>query len=136
MGRILGLDPGTKRIGVAVSDALQMTAQPGRALDASASDLLGRITELAAEVDAERIVVGFPISLNGNEGPAAQAARSFAAEVAEATGLPVELQDERFSTATAERVLVEAGLRRSRRRRVRDGVAAAVFLQAYLDGRR
>jgi putative Holliday junction resolvase len=136
MGRILGLDPGTRRIGVAVSDALQMTAQPRQALDASASALMERINALAAEVEAERIVVGLPISLNGNEGPAAQAARDFAAKVAEATGLPVELQDERFSTATAERVLVEAGLRRSRRRRVRDGVAAAVFLQAYLDGRR
>jgi putative Holliday junction resolvase len=136
VGRILGLDPGTRRIGVAVSDALHITAQPRQTLDASAPDLLDRIVALAVEVEAERIVVGLPIGLNGTEGAAAAAARGFATRVAEASGLPVDLQDERFSTATAERLLVEAGLRRRRRRQVRDGIAAAVFLQAYLDGRR
>jgi len=136
MDRILGLDPGTRRIGVAVSDALQITAQPRPALDASAPDVVERIGALAAEVEAERIVVGLPIGLDGTEGAAAATAREFAGRVAEETGLPVDLQDERFSTATAERLLVEAGLRRQRRRRVRDGVAAAIILQAYLDGRR
>ncbi len=136
MGRILGLDPGTRRIGVAASDTRQVTAQPRAALDAVAPDLMERIAALAREVEAERIVVGLPLGLDGSEGAAALAARDFAARVGEATGRPVDLYDERFSTVTAERVLVEAGLRRSRRRRVRDGVAAAVFLQAYLDGRR
>jgi putative Holliday junction resolvase len=76
------------------------------------------------------------IGLDGKEGAAAGAARELADRVAEATGLPVDLYDERFSTVTAERVLVSAGVRRKRRKDVRDRVAAAVFLQAYLDGRR
>jgi putative Holliday junction resolvase len=136
MGRVLGLDPGSKRIGVAVSDPLGLTAQPHGVLDATASDLKERLQELVAELEVDRIVVGLPVSLDGGEGPAAEEARRFAAQVREATGLPVELFDERFSSLTAERVLVEAGMRREKRRGARDRVAAAVFLQAYLDGRR
>lgn len=136
MSRIVGLDPGERRIGVAVSDGLHLTAQPHGTLDAEADDLDDRLRELAAEVDAEELVVGLPVGLNGREGPAAAAARRFAARVEAATGLPVILYDERFSSLSAERVLVEAGVRRARRKRARDRVAAAVFLQAYLDGRR
>jgi len=133
MSRVLALDPGSRRIGVALSDPLRITAQPFDVLDAGAGDLMDRIRSLAAEHDVEQIVVGFPVSLDGGEGPAAAAARRFADRVAAATGLPVDLQDERFSTVTAERVLLEAGVRRERRRGVRDRVAAAVFLQSYLD---
>lgn len=135
-GRVLGLDPGTKRVGVAVSDPLGITAQPRGVLDGSDPHLMEAIAGLAVEVGAERIVVGLPVSLNGSEGPAAIAAREFAAAVGEATGLPVELADERFTSVTAERVLVQAGLSGRRRRAVRDRVAAAVMLQAYLDGGR
>jgi putative Holliday junction resolvase len=133
MGRILALDPGTKRVGVAVSDPLHLTAQPHGALDATAEDLDVGLKEMVEELDVERIVVGLPVGLSGEEGAAARAARAFAARVAAATGLPVELHDERFSTTTAERALLEAGMRRRRRRETRDRVAAAVFLQAYLD---
>ncbi len=81
----------------------------------------------------ERIIVGLPTGLSGVEGPSAKAARAFGSLVAEATGLPVEYQDERFTTVTAESALLEGGVRREKRRDVRDKVAAAVILQAYLD---
>jgi putative Holliday junction resolvase len=136
VGRVLALDPGTRRVGVAVSDPLGITAQPHGVLDAGDPSLMEHIARLGAELDVERIVVGLPVSLNGSEGPAAAAARRFAAAVGEATGLPVELADERFTSVTAERVLVQAGLSGRRRRAVRDRVAAAVMLQAYLDGGR
>lgn len=135
-GRVLALDPGSRRVGVAVSDPLRITAQPHSVLDAEDPDLMGKIARLGADLGVERIVVGLPVSLNGTEGPAAVAARTFAAAVAGATGLPVELADERFTSVSAERVLVEAGLSGRRRRAVRDRVAAAVLLQAYLDGGR
>ena len=136
VGRVLGLDPGTRRVGVAVSDPLGITAQPRTVLDGGDPRLMEEIARLAAELGAERIVVGLPVSLNGTEGPSAAAARAFAAAVGEATGLPVELADERFTSVSAERVLVQAGLSGRRRRAVRDRVAAAVMLQAYLDGGR
>ena len=78
-------------------------------------------------------MVGLPTSLSGGEGPAAAAARAFATLVAEATGLPMEYQDERFTTVTAETALLEGGVSRAKRRDVRDKVAAAVILQMYLD---
>jgi putative Holliday junction resolvase len=135
-GRVLALDFGTRRIGVAVSDPLGISAQPHSVVDGSDPELMSEIVRLVAELGVERIVVGLPLSLDGREGPAANQARRFAQEVAEATARPVELLDERFTTVTAERVLVEAGLPGRRRRLVRDRVAAAVLLQAYLDGAR
>lgn len=134
--RVLALDFGTRRVGVAVSDPLGITAQAHSVLDAEDPALMDRITRLAGELGAERIVVGLPVSLDGREGPAAVAARRFAEEAGAATGLPVHLVDERFTTVSAERVLVAAGLSGRRRRRVRDRVAAAVLLQFYLDGER
>lgn len=135
MGRIVALDPGTVRVGVAVSDPLGITAQPHSSLDARAPDLVDVLAELVAELDADEVVVGLPVSLDGSEGPAAAAARRFAARVAAAVDVPVVLHDERFSSTTAERTMLEAGARRERRRAARDRVAAAVFLQTYLDGR-
>jgi putative Holliday junction resolvase len=135
-GRVLAVDPGSRRVGLAVSDPLGLTAQPHSVLDAEAPGLIAEIGRLAAELGVERIVVGLPVSLNGSEGPAAAGARRFAAELAAGTGLPVEMFDERFTTVSAERVLVAAGLAGRRRRAVRDRVAAAVLLQAYLDGGR
>lgn len=88
---------------------------------------------LCEEHDVERIVVGLPTGLSGVEGPSAEAARTVGTAVAEATGLPVEYQDERFTTVTAEAALLEGGVRRAKRRDVRDKVAAAVILQTYLD---
>ena len=136
MTRILGLDYGTRRIGVAVSDPLGLTAGPLEVLDATAADFDERLRNLAEGLGVELIVVGLPVGLDGREGQAAGDARRFAERVAAATGLPVEMYDERFSTVTAERALLESGMRRERRKEARDRVAAAVFLQAYLDGRR
>jgi putative Holliday junction resolvase len=133
MGRVLALDPGTARIGVAVSDPLGITAQPHSVLTAGPA-LLKRIEELAVQLDVRQIVVGLPVNLDGSEGPAARHAREFADRVRSATGLPTDLVDERFSTVIAERAMIEGRVRRSRRRHSRDGVAAAVFLQSYLDG--
>jgi putative Holliday junction resolvase len=135
-GRVLAVDPGSRRVGLAVSDPLGLTGQPHSVLDAEAPGLIAEIGRVAAELGVERIVVGLPVSLNGSEGPAAAAARRFAAELAAATGLPVEMFDERFTTVSAERVLAAARLPGRRRRAVRDRVAAAVLLQAYLDGGR
>jgi len=135
-GRVLALDFGTRRVGVAVSDPLGISAQPHSVLDGTDPGLMGIIGRLAGDLGVERIVVGLPLSLDGSEGPAAAAARRFAAEVAASTGLPVNLLDERFTTVSAERVLVEAGLTGRRRRVVRDRVAATVLLQSYLDGGR
>jgi putative Holliday junction resolvase len=135
MGRILGLDPGTVRIGAAVSDPLGITAQPHSSLDAGDPDLFDTIAALVDELDVELVVVGLPVSLDGSEGPAAMRAREFAAEVAAAVTVPVELHDERFSSVTAEQAMIEMGARRADRKAARDRVAAAVFLQAYLDGR-
>ncbi len=133
-GRIVGLDYGERRIGVAVSDALRLTAQPWGVIDRKRDDVVASLRRLVGETEATLIVVGLPIHLAGHEGPAAEAARRFAADVADITGLPVEFTDERFTTAVAERVLLESGMRREQRREARDKVAAAVMLQSYLDG--
>jgi putative Holliday junction resolvase len=135
VGRIMALDHGSDRIGVAVSDPLGITAQPHSTLDSASERLMDDIRNLAGEMDVELVVVGLPVSLDGTEGPSAAAARHFAAEVGVATGLDVEMVDERFTSNIAERVMIEAGTRRRDRREARDRVAAAVFLQSYLDGR-
>lgn len=135
-GRILGLDYGERRIGVAASDSIRLTAQPISVIDLAAGSLEDQLGPLLADIDVDLIVVGLPISLSGHEGPSAVAARRFAGEVGDISGLPVELFDERFSSVTADRVLVEAGVRRDRRKKVRDKLAAAVMLQAYLDQHR
>lgn len=132
-GRILGLDPGSRRVGVAVSDPGSTIAQPLAVWPRSR--LLDELRRLLTEIDVDRIVVGHPVSLSGDRGPAAAAAEELATEIAEATGLPVDLHDERFTTVAAERSLLEGGTRRRRRREVRDKVAAAVMLQSYLDRR-
>ena len=135
MGRILGLDPGTVRIGVAVSDPLGLTAQPHSSLAAADPGVLDAIATLVDDLEVEAVVVGLPVSLDGTEGPAAASARAFADRVRERLDVPVESYDERFSSVTAERTMIELGATRSDRKAARDRVAAAVFLQAYLDGR-
>ncbi|MFZ6002757.1 MAG: Holliday junction resolvase RuvX [Actinomycetota bacterium] len=136
--RALGIDLGTQRIGVALSDSAGSLATPyevvkrcgDRARDHS------RIADLAREVGAECLVVGLPLRLDGTAGPAAQAAISEADELALATGLPVEMWDERLTTVTADRDLLALDMKAPARRRVVDKVAASVMLQAWLDHRR
>lgn len=132
-GRVLGLDPGTKRIGVAVSDGLRIAASPLEVLDAASPDLLSRIGALVAEYEVVEVAVGLPTSLSGAEGPSAEAARRLADDVAGATGLPVHLVDERFTSRMAESSMLEAGVRRRDRRANLDKVAASIMLQSFLD---
>lgn len=134
--RVLGIDPGERRVGVALSDPVGIIASPLMVIDLRAEDLFETIQSLCETHDVGRIVVGLPIGLSGEEGPAATKARRLAAEVAAATGLSVDLHDERFTSVTAEDALVEGGVKRRDRREIRDKVAAAVMLQAYLDSGR
>jgi putative Holliday junction resolvase len=128
MGRVLALDYGTVRIGVAVSDPLRITAQP---LDVVfVGDLDARLPDLVQDVD--EIIVGLPTSLDGTEGPSAVAAREFARRVEQLTGIAVRMIDERFTTSDAQRALLEGGVRRKRRKDVVDKVAAALLLEGYL----
>ena len=133
--RILGLDPGEARIGVALSDPLGIIAQPHAVLDRRHGDVMAELRRIVAENDVDLIVVGLPIGLAGGEGPAAARARDLGQRVAEDLGVSVEHYDERFTTVQAEAALLESGMRRDDRRARRDMVAAALMLQAYLDHR-
>ena len=135
--RALGLDLGSKRIGVAVSDSSGTIASPLTVLQRARSRRHDheRIAALVREEEAECVVVGMPLSLSGADGPAARAARKEVAALATVVGVPVEIHDERFTTVTAERMLAESGVRGVARRQVVDKVAAAVILQAWLDAR-
>ncbi|MBV8385908.1 MAG: Holliday junction resolvase RuvX [Acidimicrobiia bacterium] len=132
-GRVLGLDLGTRRIGVAVGAGT--IATPHSVLERSrdrATDHAA-IAALVDEVGAERVVVGLPLSLDGKMGPAATAAAEEAAALGDVLAVPVETYDERLTTVTADRSLSSLGLKGQARRRVVDKVAAAVILQAWLD---
>lgn len=135
--RALGIDLGSKRIGVALSDSAGSLATPYEVLARSGSREHdhGRIGALAEEAGAECLVVGLPLSLDGSVGAAAQAARDEAEELGRATGLPVELWDERLTTVTADRDLLALDMKAPARRRVVDKVAASIMLQAWLDHR-
>ncbi len=135
--RALGLDLGAKRIGVAVSDRSGTIATPLTVLERSRSrrEDHRRIAELVHAEEAEIVVVGLPLGLSGAHGPAARAAAAEAAQIATVVDVPVETHDERLTTVTADRALLDAGLRAPARRRVVDKVAAAVMLQAWLDRR-
>jgi putative Holliday junction resolvase len=136
--RTIGIDLGSRRIGVAVSNSEGTMAGPYEVVERSGDRARDhrRIAELVAEADANRVVVGLPLSLDGSTGRAATAALEEAAEMASAIPVPVETYDERLTTVTANRGLIEARMRADARRRVVDKVAAAVMLQAWLDGRR
>ena len=133
-GPVLGLDLGARRIGLALSDEVARIAFPAGHMERSslAADLAALQT-LVKERAVTRIVVGLPLLLSGGDGTGAQAARRFAAALGEATGLPVALLDERFTSAEAERALREAPARRRRRRKeVIDAMAATLLLRTYL----
>jgi putative Holliday junction resolvase len=133
--RLLGLDPGSKTIGVAVSDVGRMIASPHTALKRAKLAINAReIKALAEKLGAFGLVVGLPLSMDGSLGPAAQAARDWTRALSDATGLPAALWDERLSSAAVNRFLIEdADLSRARRAAVVDRMAAAYLLQAALD---
>jgi putative Holliday junction resolvase len=134
--RALGVDLGTRRIGLALSDPSRTVATPHEVLRRSGDAAADRraIVDTARRQDANVIVVGLPLSLSGRSGPAARAAlEEVEALRAVAGNIEVTVHDERLTTVTAERALTEAGLRREARRRVVDKVAAAVMLQSWLE---
>jgi len=134
--RTMGLDLGTHRIGIAVSDELGMTAQPVTTLRrrTAAADL-AQLKNLAEAHQVEKWVVGLPLHMNGTEGPEAAQARQFGAALESASGRPVEFFDERLSTRFAERVLLEADMSRKKRRQLIDRLSAVIILQGWLDQR-
>lgn len=130
--RIMGLDLGEKTIGIAISDALQMTAQPLTTLMRQEGKELERLEALICEYGIERVVVGLPRNMNGSLGPQAERAQEFGRALEAKAGVPVTFWDERLTTVAAERVLLEADLSRRKRKKVIDQVSAAVMLEGYL----
>ena len=134
MRRVIAIDLGTKRIGVAVTDALRLSALPHATIARKGGRHdLDAIAAVVDELDAERVVLGLPLSPDGDEGRAAKSAHAFAERLRGALSVPVEMVDESFSTVEAEDVLLAADLSRARRREVVDRVAAAVILRRWMD---
>jgi len=135
--RFLGLDVGNRRIGVAVSDELGLTAQPVLTLERKRSrrEDLRSLARLARKFSVVGIVVGNPVHMSGEVSVQAQKNQIFAAELGELAGLPIHLWDERLTSHEAHRILYEAGHKRQQHRRVVDQVAATLILQSFLDER-
>ena len=135
--RVIGLDIGSKRIGIAVSDELGFTAQPVETLMSKGVEAdLDRIVTLVDQYGADEIVVGVPYNMNGTEGPEAKKVRALMDKISARLHIPVREWDERLSTVAAERALLEADMSRAKRRKVIDKLAAMIILQVYLDRRR
>ena len=137
MRRILGLDYGTKTVGVALSDELHITAQPLETITRKDANKLrktyARIEELVKEYDVEKIVLGLPKNMNNTAGERVVATEAFRDKLAARTGLEIVMWDERLSTVSAMSVLKEGGVRREDRKQYVDKLAASLILQGYLD---
>ena len=132
--RILALDHGTKRIGVAVSDELKVIAQPLEFIPAEPfAEFLARLKEILREKEVELILIGMPRNMNGSYGPAALKVQEFVAALRDAVTVPIQTWDERLTSAQAQRFLIQGRVRREKRREKVDKTAAAILLQAYLD---
>lgn len=132
--RILALDVGKRRIGVAVSDELGLTAQGLDTIERKNNrEDFGALARLAAEKNAGMFLVGNPLHMSGQEGRQAEWVRGFADALSERTGLPVKLWDERLTTVAAERTLRQSGISLAKRKRAVDRLAAVILLQSYLD---
>lgn len=135
--RIMGLDLGSKTVGVAISDPLLITAQPIETIVRKDENKLrrtfARIEELIVEYGVEKIVLGYPKNMNDTVGPRAQFSEEFRESLMRRTGLEVVLWDERLTTVAAEEVLIESDVRRENRKKYVDQIAAVFILQEYLD---
>jgi putative pre-16S rRNA nuclease len=132
--RILALDHGTKRIGVAVSDETKTIAQPLEYIPAEPfAGFLERVKQLIREREIELILVGLPRNMDGSYGPAAQKVEVFAAALKTAITVPIKLWDERLTSSQANRILIQGKVRRDKRKEKVDKMAAAILLQSYLD---
>jgi putative holliday junction resolvase len=133
--RILALDHGTKRIGVAVSDETHTIAQPLEYIPAEPfADFLARLKQLLVEKEIGLILVGLPRNMDGSYGPAALKVQTFVAALKDAIAVPIRTQDERLTSAQANRILIQGNVRRDQRKEKVDKMAAAILLQSYLDG--
>ncbi|MGT2802298.1 putative holliday junction resolvase [Streptococcus henryi] len=135
--RIMGLDVGSKTVGIAISDPLGFTAQGVEIIkiDEEAGDFgFDRLGELVKEYKVDKFVVGLPKNMNNTEGPRVEASKAYGEKIADLFGIPVDYQDERLTTVQAERMLVEqADVSRGKRKKVIDKLAAQLILQNYLD---
>ena len=130
----MALDVGERRVGVAMSDLSQTLASPYTTLQAHPQAVLfQKIQQLIIKEEVVELVIGLPISLNGQEGPQAQRIRQFIAAIATCVSVPLHTCDERYTTAEAQRVMIEAGLRPEQRKAKIDEVAASIILQDYLN---
>lgn len=138
--RIMGLDLGSKTVGVAISDPLLITAQGieiiRRKDENKLRQTLARIEELILECEVGEIVLGFPKHMNNDIGDRARFSMEFQEKLERRTGLPVALWDERLTTVSADKIMMEAGVRRENRKEYVDQIAASIILQEYLDHRR
>ena len=134
MSKVLGVDYGERRTGVAISDESRMIAFPRETLDCPrVEQAAAAVARLAEAEKIVEIVIGYPLNMDGSQGPRTARTDEFLAELAKRTAIPLRKWDERLSTKIAEAVLIEAGTRRSKRRQVVDKLAAQVILQSYLD---
>lgn len=134
--RILALDHGTKRVGVAICDEMEMIAQPLEYIPAEPFDqFLARLKTLIKEKEVELIVVGMPRNMDGSYGPAALKVKEFVAILKDAVAVPIQTWDERLTTTQAQRLLIQGGVRRQQRKETVDRMAAAILLQSFLDAR-
>jgi len=134
--RILALDHGSKRIGVAISDEMKMIANPLEVIPAEPfADVRARLKELIREREIELILVGMPRNMDGSYGSAALKVQEFVAVLRDAIAIPIQTWDERLTSAQANRFLLQANLRREQRKEKVDKTAAAILLQSYLDSR-
>jgi putative Holliday junction resolvase len=132
-GHVLGVDPGERRVGLAVADLETRFARPLEVVDVTTDDPVRRIVEIVEEMDVERVVVGRPVGLSGVAGPAVEAQRGFVERLGARLEVPLEEFDERLTTVMAEQGLRASGARPRARKEARDAVAAQVMLQGYLD---
>ncbi len=133
-GKLLGLDLGTKTIGVAISDGMRYSATPLETIRRTKfTEDANRLLELIKEKNAVGLVLGLPLNMDGSEGPRVQSTRAFARNLAQKTDLPIAFWDERLSTAAVTRTLLEADVRRNKRAEVVDKLAASYILQGALE---
>ena len=133
--RILALDHGTRRVGVAVSDETHTIAQPLEYIPAEPfAEFLERLKKILAEKEVDLILLGLPRNMDGSYGPAAQKVQAFAAALKSAVTVPIKLWDERLTSVMATRILIQGNVRRDKRKEKVDKMAAAILLQSYLDG--
>lgn len=134
--RILGLDHGTRRVGVAVSDEMHLIALPMEYIAPEPfAAFLARLKEIVREKEIGLILIGLPRNMDGSYGPAALKVQEFAAALKDAVTIPLQLWDERLTTTQAQKFLIQGGMRREKRKEKVDQTAAAILLQSYLDSR-